>query len=78
MGRILSIGGQHRPFNWKVAAVIVGALACQWGPRGLSGRLQVVYSRAPLWAQGVVFGLVLTVIDLLGPAGVAPFIYFRF
>jgi len=76
--RIGTFGGRHHAFNWKVAAVIAGALAAQLGPRGVGSRLQVVYARSPLWCQTVVFAAVLTMIDLLGPAGIAPFIYFRF
>ncbi|MDQ1411599.1 MAG: alginate O-acetyltransferase complex protein AlgI [Acidimicrobiaceae bacterium] len=76
--RIATIGGRHQQFNWMVAAVIVAALAVQIGPRGFGPRLQVLYSRSPMWFQAVVIAGVLTSIDLLGPAGVAPFIYFRF
>jgi hypothetical protein len=78
MGRIADLGGKHAAFNWKVAAVIVGALATQLGPRGVGARLQIKFSRFPLWAQALSLAGVLTVIDLMGPAGVAPFIYFRF
>jgi len=78
MGRIADIGGRHRPFNWKIAAVIVGALAIQLGPRGGGAKLQVLFSRCQFWVQALILAGVLTVIDLLGPAGVAPFIYFKF
>ncbi len=78
IGRILALGGSHRPFNWKVAAVVVAALAIQCGPRGFAGKIQAAYARAPMWLQGLAFATVLSVIDLLGPAGVSPFIYFRF
>ncbi len=78
MGRIADVGGRHRPFNWKVAAVVVGSLAIQLGPRGGGAKLQVLFSRCPFWSQALILAGVLTVIDLLGPAGVAPFIYFKF
>jgi hypothetical protein len=78
LGRIGALGARHHAFNWKVAAVIAAALAAQLGPRGVGARLQVVYARTPIWCQAVVFAAVLTTIDLLGPAGIAPFIYFRF
>ncbi|HEX3541605.1 MAG TPA: MBOAT family O-acyltransferase [Acidimicrobiales bacterium] len=77
LGRIFSFG-PHQHLNWKVVAVIVGALAFQLGPRGFGPRLQVLFSRLNLWYQALLLAGVLTVIDLLGPAGVAPFIYFRF
>ena len=78
LGRIASFGGQHQPLSWKVVAVVIGALAVQLGPRGLGARLQASFSRMPWWAQALSLTGVLTVIDLLGPAGIAPFIYFRF
>jgi hypothetical protein len=78
LGRIATIGGRHNPFNWTVAAVIVAALAVQVGPRGAGVKLQVLFARSPIWLQALVLAGVLTTIDLLGPAGVAPFIYFRF
>ncbi|MDQ1428482.1 MAG: alginate O-acetyltransferase complex protein AlgI, partial [Acidimicrobiaceae bacterium] len=78
LGRIASVGSRHHPFNWKVAAVVVGALALQLGPRTLGPKLQGLYSRSSFWLQALIAAGVLTAIDLLGPAGVAPFIYFRF
>jgi hypothetical protein len=78
LGRIAALGGHHRAFNWKVAAVVVGAMAVQLGPRGLGARLQALFSRSSIWVQALAVAGVLTAIDLLGPAGVAPFIYFRF
>jgi alginate O-acetyltransferase complex protein AlgI len=76
--RIATLGGTHRPFNWKVAAVVVGSLAIQVGPRGMGAKVQVYFSRRSFWVQALMLAGVLTMIDLLGPAGVAPFIYFRF
>jgi alginate O-acetyltransferase complex protein AlgI len=76
--RIATLGGHHQPFNWKVAAVVVGALAIQVGSRGVGARLQIIFARSPLWCQVFAVAAVLTTIDLLGPAGIAPFIYFRF
>ncbi len=76
--RIADVTGAHRPFNWKVAAVIVGSLAIQVGPRGVGAKVQVFFSRRSFWVQALILAGVLTLIDLLGPAGVAPFIYFRF
>jgi hypothetical protein len=67
-------GGDHRR-DLPVEGMVPGA---QLGPRGVGARLQVVYARTPIWCQAVVFAAVLTTIDLLGPAGIAPFIYFRF
>jgi D-alanyl-lipoteichoic acid acyltransferase DltB (MBOAT superfamily) len=78
LGRIATLSGRHQHLNWKVVAVVVAALAIQVGPRGFGARLQVLFSRCSFWVQALVLAAMLTLIDLLGPAGVAPFIYFRF
>jgi hypothetical protein len=59
-------------------AVVVVALAIQVGPGGLAARLQAHFSRWALWTQSLALAGSLIAIDMLGPAGVAPFIYFRF
>jgi alginate O-acetyltransferase complex protein AlgI len=61
-----------------VVAVIAGMLALQYAPRVTSERVQLVFSRAGALAQGAVLAVALFVITILGPQGVAPFIYFRF
>ena len=61
-----------------VVAVVVGALAVQFVPARWSGAIMAVFSRWSLLAQAAALGLMLVVIDVWGPAGVAPFIYFRF
>jgi hypothetical protein len=78
LSRIFTFTGRHQHVNWKVVVVIAAALAVQLGPRGFGPRLQVLFSRLNFWYQALFLAGVLTVIDLLGPAGVAPFIYFRF
>ncbi|MEZ5382894.1 MAG: MBOAT family protein [Microthrixaceae bacterium] len=61
-----------------VVVVIVGALAAQYLPSKVGDTLEVGFSRwAPL-AQAISFGLLLALVDILGPQGVAPFIYFQF
>jgi hypothetical protein len=47
-------------------------------PDRWSRGLQERFSRLSIWAQSGSLAGVLVLIDLLGPAGVAPFIYFRF
>jgi D-alanyl-lipoteichoic acid acyltransferase DltB (MBOAT superfamily) len=61
-----------------VIFVIVGMLASQFVPPGLVMRGQEAFSRiSPVW-QALALGGALLVIDTLGPAGIAPFIYFQF
>jgi alginate O-acetyltransferase complex protein AlgI len=61
-----------------VVAVIALMLASQFVPRDVVARMQVAFTR---WGLGVQVGaltFVLLLIDVLGPTGIAPFIYFRF
>jgi alginate O-acetyltransferase complex protein AlgI len=60
-----------------VALIIIG-LAGQFLPPGSFERAGLVLERVPLWGLGVAAGLILAVINALGPEGIAPFIYFRF
>lgn len=53
-------------------------LSAQWLPPDLHDRLAGHFIRLPLLVQGLVVGVGVVAIDALGPAGVAPFIYFQF
>ena len=61
-----------------VIVTIAGMLALQFWPRGLGLWLQSGLSRLKPAPLGVVLALALLVIVILGPPGVAPFIYFQF
>ena len=61
-----------------VVFTVAGMLALQYWPWGLGLWLQSGLSRMRPAALGVVLGLALLVIVILGPPGVAPFIYFQF
>jgi hypothetical protein len=78
MGRIGAVGAHHAGLHFWVVAVVVVALAIQVGPGGMAARLQASFSRWALWTQSLALAGSLIAIDMLGPAGVAPFIYFRF
>ncbi len=58
--------------------VIAGALAAQYLPSKVGDTLEVGFSRWTPLAQALGFGMLLALIDVLGPQGVAPFIYFQF
>ena len=64
--------------NPVVVLAIVGTLSLQFLPRGFGLWLQSGLSRLKPVPLGVVLGLTLLVIVILGPPGVAPFIYFQF
>ena len=53
-------------------------LALQFLPREIPARAMALASGLPVGLLAVGFGMLLVLIDLLGPDGVAPFIYFRF
>jgi D-alanyl-lipoteichoic acid acyltransferase DltB (MBOAT superfamily) len=78
MGRVGAVGARHAGLHFWVVAVVVVALAIQVGPGGMAARLQASFSRWALWTQSLALAGSLIAIDMLGPAGVAPFIYFRF
>ncbi|MDP9119719.1 MAG: MBOAT family protein [Actinomycetota bacterium] len=61
-----------------VVLMIVGMLVLQFWPRGFGLWLQSGLSRLKPAPLGIVFALALLVIVILGPSGVAPFIYFQF
>jgi alginate O-acetyltransferase complex protein AlgI len=64
--------------NPLVILTILGMLALQFWPRGFGLWLQAGLSRLKPAPLGIVLALVLLVIVILGPPGVAPFIYFQF
>jgi alginate O-acetyltransferase complex protein AlgI len=61
-----------------VVFTIAGMLALQFWPRGVGLWLQSGLSRLKPVPLGVVLALAMLVIVILGPSGVAPFIYFQF
>jgi D-alanyl-lipoteichoic acid acyltransferase DltB (MBOAT superfamily) len=61
-----------------VVLMTVGMLALQFWPRGFGLWLQSGLSRLKPAPLGILFALALLVIVILGPSGVAPFIYFQF
>jgi len=74
------------PFAWGPAplvtpmlvATIAACLAVQFIPRTVTRNVLADLSLLPAWVHGVAFGAFLVLVDLLGPAGIAPFIYFQF
>jgi D-alanyl-lipoteichoic acid acyltransferase DltB (MBOAT superfamily) len=64
--------------NPLVILTILGMVALQFWPRGFGLWLQAGLSRLKPAPLGIVLAVVLLVIVILGPSGVAPFIYFQF
>jgi alginate O-acetyltransferase complex protein AlgI len=66
------------PVDPVVVLVVAASLLSQFVPSSWSGRLITSFSRARLVTQAAAMGLTVLVVDVWGPAGVPPFIYFRF
>jgi alginate O-acetyltransferase complex protein AlgI len=66
---------QAGPF---MLALIAIGMAGQFTPPALFARTAAALGRVPAWGIGATAGIVTAAINALGPAGVAPFIYFRF
>ena len=73
--------GWHQPIQQAqpaMAALIAIGMVGQFLPPGSFERAGELVGRVPYWGLGVAAGLMLAVINALGPEGIAPFIYFRF
>ena len=77
LGRIAG-GASSVPLNPMVVIVVVAMLASQFVPPGSVTRWREAFAGWGVPAQAVALAGVLVVVDVLGPEGVAPFIYFQF
>ena len=77
LGRIAFHGG-HTAINGWVVATVTFMFVAQLVPQSVVHRLQLLASRWSLLAQSSALAAVLITVDVLGPTGVAPFIYFQF
>jgi len=70
----------HRDGGVDLGVVLVIALmlASQFVPRDVVARMQRAFTRWGLAVQVGALTFVLLLIDVLGPTGIAPFIYFQF
>jgi D-alanyl-lipoteichoic acid acyltransferase DltB (MBOAT superfamily) len=77
--RLFTAWGQPSPLvtTSVVLAILVGVLTQYVRPTALTGLLHG-FGRLGVVAQSACVAVALTVIETLGPTGVAPFIYFRF
>jgi D-alanyl-lipoteichoic acid acyltransferase DltB (MBOAT superfamily) len=64
--------------NWGIAAVLLIGLLMQTSTVGKFDRFWKQFSTLPAVLQGAVIAIAVVGMDLLGPDGVAPFIYFQF
>jgi hypothetical protein len=77
--RLFTAWGQPSPLvtTSVVLAIVVGIAGQYVRPSALTGLLRG-FGRLPVPAQAAAVAVCLMLINTLGPAGVAPFIYFRF
>jgi hypothetical protein len=61
-----------------LVAVVAGALALQFVPASFSRRFETAFTELPLSVQGATLGAFIALTFILGPTGVAPFIYYQF
>jgi D-alanyl-lipoteichoic acid acyltransferase DltB (MBOAT superfamily) len=64
--------------SWPVLAALVVGLLGQYAPRMWRRGLEAAMARMPAVANGALLAAGVCVIEMLGPTGVAPFIYFQF
>jgi hypothetical protein len=79
LGRLVTGWSLHAPLvNPLLLFVIAAMLAAQYVPRVTMDAVRVRFSLLRPALQAVAVALAMLVIDVLGPQGVAPFIYFQF
>jgi hypothetical protein len=60
-----------------VALILLG-MAIQFTPRTWLSEIIATLGRLPVWGQGAIAGLAVSIVEALCPPGVSPFIYFQF
>jgi alginate O-acetyltransferase complex protein AlgI len=78
MLRQLAVPGACTLLSIPVALALIAGLAGQFQPLRWRKALEFEMGRWPAMARGAAFAAAVFVVELLGPSGVAPFIYFRF
>jgi D-alanyl-lipoteichoic acid acyltransferase DltB (MBOAT superfamily) len=79
LNRLFTGWGEPSPLITPLLVITVGLiLAAQYVPRGFMERMQALFSEQIAVVQACVLAGALLTVTTLGPAGVAPFIYYRF
>ena len=76
--RLFTAWGSSGEVTWLIVGTIAASLAAQFLPKKVGLMLEWCASHLPPIVQGIGFGVFLVALDILGPQGVAPFIYFQF
>ena len=76
---LVSRWGDPAPLvTWTIVVAIVVGIASQYLPARAPRQVMDTFARLPVVAQASVLALGLMITSVMGPEGVAPFIYFRF
>ncbi|NOX29977.1 MAG: MBOAT family protein [Actinobacteria bacterium] len=78
LGQLTTWNGSSELITPLLLAVVAVMILSQFVPISSVKSLEAEFGRWPWYAQGALLGVGLVVIDVLGPEGVAPFIYFQF
>jgi D-alanyl-lipoteichoic acid acyltransferase DltB (MBOAT superfamily) len=78
LGRLVTGGGAATLVTLPVVLAVAAGIAAQYVPEGTVGRLTARFAQLRPAYQGGVAAAALVGIGVLGPQGVAPFIYYRF
>jgi D-alanyl-lipoteichoic acid acyltransferase DltB (MBOAT superfamily) len=78
LGRLVGPTSWGPAFPWLAAAAVTVPVATQFLPATAIDRARLTFAQANPVTQVAALAGLLTVIDALGPQGVAPFIYFQF
>ena len=75
---VRGLGEPTQAVSLTVLAAIALGIGAQYVPTRVWDALMAAFSRRPVVFQGAALALALLVVNVLGPEGLAPFIYFRF
>jgi len=76
--RRLGSGGAVTLASMPVVVTLVPGLFGQYAPKMWRRGVEATMSRMPIAVNGAVLAFGVFLIEVLGPTGVAPFIYFQF
>jgi D-alanyl-lipoteichoic acid acyltransferase DltB (MBOAT superfamily) len=78
LSAIIGSTGDTTVLNAGLILVVLASIGVQFVTKSASARMGSWMNRWPILVQGIAFGIGLGAIDMLGPEGIAPFIYFQF
>ena len=76
--RRLGSSGAITMASWPVVLTLLLGLFGQYAPRIWRRGVEATMSRMPIAVNGAALAMGICMIEMLGPTGIAPFIYFQF